>query len=316
MPPQLHNWQEQRGAGGLTSWVCRAENRPVGVSMVRVTHHPSVPGFTVAVEGNLTACVHGDSSTAGSLSAGELPHGVEKLLLRSAAWAKLGEVPPEDWRVTRLDPSQTYRCADGVSAGQVVAAYADVFADHAGGRVVASMHQSSGATAVLRQSVGRSLTVYDKGAEAARKGQAVPAGGLVRVEGRLRPQKVKSGRWKAVEATLALGGDVMDAVRGENEDSLSLVRQVMATGISVAADKAMAAGLTPGSAYRLAAVHELVAAYGWAHFVGRVPPKTVERWRAELRHLHLEDAVVESLGWNAGEWSAEEAAALNAEDGA
>jgi len=250
-----------------------------------VVHHPATAGPVLLVEGNLTAALHGKNATAGSLEGHELAPAVDRLLDSVADWGRVLMPEKEQLRLTRVDPSRTVRVPAG-SAPAVVEGFARAFGPWAGGRRSAVLTRGAGLTARLQHSKSRSLTVYDKGAEAGGKGQVVPDEGLVRFEARVRPPKVQA--WKELELTMAdvrEGGPAADAAKMELDQVEQLLGQISAHEVEGIARQLRAGGASPQAAVRLAGVLQYVDAMGWAAVPAafEIPERTVERWRLDAR---------------------------------
>jgi hypothetical protein len=290
--PQQRRWNHQRSTSGVQTWTLDRSEVPDGVSMVRVTSNPQ--GVFATAEGNLTTSLHGEGTSCGSLTRSELPAARDAFLDRvSVASGIDGLIDPERWRVTRLDPSQTFSVVEGFSAGDVLRGALSSFSGRAGGRAVASRFWSDhGETVALMHTKARSWSVYDKAAEYRKQKRWTPPGGLVRLESRVRPSKVNSGVWKGLTCTFALEEAVVDAVAYENEALVDALGNIAATPSLLTVRAFIRGGASPNQAYRLAAVAVVADELGWGAVVeSGVPVKTVERWRAERRKYGVADGV-------------------------
>lgn len=282
------------------TWRLPRQQKPAGISDLRVTLAPD--GETrVHLEGNLTAAVYGPELTWASLAPDELHEAAAWFLDLATQHAPFIEQNPELHDLTRFDPSATIVLDPDQTAGDIIRATRPVWNQLARKTSTVAHHQSNGETLRLSQTAGRSWEVYDKTADALRKGQR-PDPGLLRVEARIRPRKIRTAEYLALTPTLALDRDTLETITVEL-DSLARSVQTMASTATLGTVRALARGGAPiNSSMRLATVQQLVGAFGPGILdeLG-VPAKTQERWRAELRKYlpadvqTLEDQVIDDL---------------------
>lgn len=158
---------------------------PAGVSYFGIHHTPK--GWALHAEANLTTVLHGAGSEVGSLSAGEVPLALDRLILVLRSVVPALDLPLMPWRydVTRFDPSTTLRFDDPASV--ITTAHAN-WRTLRSGKQTLSLHDSGGMTATLVLSRALSHMVYDKKAVSDRQGKDCPVG-AVRLEARVRPKK-------------------------------------------------------------------------------------------------------------------------------
>lgn len=280
-PPSSGSW---RSSVDGTTVRHALSARPPGVGYLSVAQ--SAGGTFLHCEVNLTALALGSDRTWMSLSEDQA---LQQLLLlpgRIAEWVPPNVsrwIPddPEDFRVTRCDPSRTF-VTD--SPGDVVAAAFTNFSRIRGGRSAVSLHVSSGATATLRWNNARSWSVYDKSGEAESKGQEPPSG-LLRCEARLRPRKLRSKEFIDWQPTLDWKDTDMARAREEVDALQQMATAFAGTAAAALAQSFIAAGVAPASAFRLAGYALASDAIGdkGVEAMG-VGASSVRRWRSELRN--------------------------------
>lgn len=268
----------------------------------------------LTLEGNLTAALYGSEGAVGSLRHAQVQDARDRLLAAAEEWSGVVLPDPQSFRLTRVDPSATFRIGGGLTAVEVVRAYADAFESRATGRaVVALTHGERGRTARLQWNKARSWQVYDKGAEARGRGIEVE-GPVVRFEPRIRPNKINSGHWKGVRGTMAIEAAVMDASEEELQEMLGAVSKIAGATAVALMGALQRGGASPNEAARLVGAALVADAGGWeAVQAAGVPERTWRRWRSDLRK-YLTAAGVEDVNDLAGGVSAFLGSPLYAED--
>jgi hypothetical protein len=236
------------------------------------------------MEANLTTLLHGDGSAALSLHVDELPEAVGAYLDMAAQMFPHSGLPvPKYWDVHRMDPSTTYVLPDDVPVPLVIDAAWRAFQGAANGRQSVSRHNNE--TVTFRMSAWRSWTVYDKGAEIARKTPgAVAQTNLIRMEARVRPRK-GTGEWKEAQPTLAAMETMISKSGAEAMSMMGSVAQYLGAGTTLAIVRALVrGGASPNTALRLAAAVELSESLGdKALLEVGVDERTARRWKSEVR---------------------------------
>lgn len=237
-------------------------------------------GDRLRVEGNLISALYGRDAAAGTLDADDVPAAVAAFLGRAEQAAGVTLPAAGEWDLHRLDPSRTIQLPAGLTAQEVVTTAAAGWMLLPGRNV--AVHNRETATRVITK--WRSHSVYDKTADARRKGQDVPAG-LLRLEARLRPRSAKSASFVNFRPTLDLTPSDMETIMRE----LDLLAQSI-NAVSAASDLALVqalvkAGATHNEAVRISTVTRLVSVYGTGILASLgVPERTAARWVSEVRH--------------------------------
>lgn len=297
------DWAYQRHPGGRQVWACRRPEKPEGVSAVILSETP-VGDRYLTLEGNLTAALYGSRAAVGSLRVDQVQDARDRLFSAASEWAGLDLPDPHEFRLSRVDPSATYRVAKGVSAFQVVRAYADAFLVLATGRAVAQRTDSThGATALLRLTKARSWQVYDKGAEARTRGIELGSA-AVRCEPRVRPNKINSGHWKGIQGTMAIEAAVMDASDQELREMLAAVQKITGATAVALMGALQQGGASPNEAARLVGAALVAEGGGWETLQENgVPERTWRRWRADFkRYLEAAGVELDDLAQDVGQY--------------
>jgi len=232
----------------------RPRRVPAGVSYAAIHRNPK--GWGAAAEVNLTTLLHGPGSEVGSLSAGEVPLAVERLLPTLRAVLPGVKFPEELWGfdVTRYDPSFTVLLPSDWDIGMVIAAAHASWCARRRGREVVSLHDSGGRTVTHRISNGHSRSLYDKTFQARLQGKECPDGAL-RAEARIRPrdpialsdtEKLVSQSSEEITALAASIGPMIAS------SAMVTVRTL------IEAQKELGEEPNPSEAYTLATVHAII----------------------------------------------------------
>lgn len=268
---------------GVLSWTA---TRPApGTSSLRVTVAPDNVA-RCRWEGNLTALLYSPAETWRSLAEDEarlmldsLPDVVRGQLPRR--WSSSLETDPRGFRVVRMDPSATRVVEDTAEA---VGTFLRAFQRVRSGRQVVSANWSESATVTLRFGKHRSWSVYEKTAEALAKGQDPPPN-LLRVEARVFPRNLRSGNYRDSDG-LHLGkvDNVMAKAKAELTSLESAAAFAAGASAYTLAELLIRSGLSEVSAYRLTTYALVSESLGdGAVQASGVKPRTVARWRRELR---------------------------------
>lgn len=279
-PRGLAGWDCTRRADGRTSF--RYPAPPPGVSLCSYARTPD-GDHRARMEFNATSLVHGPEKACYSLQESEMG-AVVSAALEAASSLLGGSVPgPEGWEIHRLDPSMTYALPDDLPCPEVVTAVHRAFRLLAEPRHVVSLHNDQTATWIRAK--WRSAEVYDKGADARRKGIAPDVLNLLRVEQRIRPRNA-TGDWKMARRTNLAQVDALAArSMAENLQLLADLGTRMAAGESLTLVRALIrGGASVNAALRLSAAVELERAFGGEalQLLG-VADSTARRWSADTR---------------------------------
>lgn len=282
MPLGADLWHFRRSASGAKSWT--HPEPPPGLSLLSVSQTPA-GDLRCRAEGNLTTLYAGDPDAAvASLKEDELHGAVEAFVGTAQDLLENSPVPGlAHWDVHRLDPSQTLVLPESTPARSVVAAAHKAWATTKKKGTVLSGHNNE--TVTLRLSKHRSWTVYDKAAEAVKKGNrlTVPLH-LLRMEARLRPRQDKSETGKDWNPTLNLGPRDVDMVSKELDALGEALSQVSASTQLLQVRAFLRGGATPNEAMRLSTVASLVASFGPEILTDLgTPERTADRWRSEVK---------------------------------
>jgi hypothetical protein len=283
MPLGADLWHFRRSASGAKSWT--HPDPPPGLSLLSVAQTPA-GDLRCRVEGNLTTLYAGNPDAAvASLMEDELPGAVDALVGTAQDLLENSPVPElHRWDVHRLDPSQTLVLPESTSARAVVEGMRKAWATTRRKGTVLSGHNEE--TVTLRLSKHRSWTVYDKAAEALKKGNrlTLPTGHLLRMEARLRPRQDKSETGKDWNPTLNLGPRDVDMVSKELDALGEALSQVSASTQLLQVRAFLRGGATPNEAMRLSTVASLVASFGPEILTELgAPERTADRWRSDVK---------------------------------
>lgn len=292
VPGIADGWDFTR-RGVVRSWTLPEDRRPQGVSLVTISERAGAEHRRLRVEANLTAVRHGVGATFASLERGEVRAARDELLGRIGDVVQGVSLDPARWDVHRLDPSATkwVEVAAAGLVGQALDAWRLLCAGR--GHVV-----DHGSTVTWMHSKARSWSMYDKGADARQKGQALPdlrGGSLLRVEARLRPRNLRGQREVDWTPTLELGDADMDRVDAELAALVGSLTGASAAGVLAQVEAFIRAGASPAEAFRLAGPAIAMAERGEKVLEQYFPERTAYRMRARIRELQREAGPDQSL---------------------
>lgn len=276
----LSDWKYSRPSHEVSTW--KHPSPPPGISLLTVSRTPT-SRCRVRLEGNLTTALYGLGSAVGSLERSEVPAAAGALLTLAEEATGRTLPAPSAWDLHRGDPSTTLLLPEGHTVRDVVLHLHREWMLRRNRRQTVTLVNDQ--TVTFQHSGWHAWSVYDKTAEALRRGHPCPPRAM-RLEARVRPRK-GSGAWKAARTTLDLNDNdwslIMTELDAMQHDLVTKLAGVTLAGMIRALERG---GASPNAAHRLAARMLLEQALGRDSVADTLPTSTAERWRAEARKFY------------------------------